>query len=107
MADFGDFSKMTQLWWKWKRGLKNRPSFDFVDSFFFLRIPRNPRINLWRNGLHFKGPLYWGGQKAVSGRETVGPASIDERIGGEWSGVVARVLGLQEEGIFRTIVIYL
>ena len=31
---------------------------------------------------------------------------VDERDGGDWAAVVARALGLREEGIFRTIVGY-
>ena len=37
----------------------------------------------------------------------VGDSAVDERIHGDWAGVVAKILGLQEEGIFRTIVGYL
>ena len=45
--------------------------------------------------------------EALSFKEAVGRGVLDKRAGGEWMDVVARVVGLQEEGIFRTIVGYL
>ena len=45
--------------------------------------------------------------EAVGSGETVGGCAVDERAGGEWTDVLAKVLALQEEGIFRTIVGYL
>ena len=39
--------------------------------------------------------------------ETVGGNPVDEKAGDDWAGVVRKVLGLREEGIFRTIVGYL
>ena len=36
-----------------------------------------------------------------------GDTTVDGQIGGDWTGLVARMLVLQEEGVFRTIVGYL
>ncbi len=45
--------------------------------------------------------------EAFGCRETGGGSAVDGLVGGEWAIVVARVLALREEGIFRTIVGYL
>ena len=49
----------------------------------------------------------WQGQGGPRGRGTGGSSSLDDSVGGDWGGVVAEVLSLKEEGIFRTIVGYL
>ncbi len=45
--------------------------------------------------------------EALDCSETVGGSAVDGPVGGEWAIAVSRVLALQEEGIFRTIVGYL
>lgn len=46
-------------------------------------------------------------EEATGVHETLGDGHVDETDGGDWVVVLAKVLGLQEEGLFRTIVGYL